>query len=695
MAKNSQQPAVANSAGSLRFRQRKISTKSLLRIYTKDQLPSLDKNELEPSQVHNLKATDATQARGVDTGVDKSEEDEIHLQQVINAAQKALLSNTESSAVYIPTPNASRIWPDAAKYYKQKFQEPHLLIKFSFTVEDAVGVGYNMDEEDEQFYTTLVKKHPKNTPSELQIEAILDCFENSIQVLQPFLSMDPSNILSYKDIYQYACSLQDKGAVTNPYVKTPTPTELIKLLNLFGKDVYTHWKDRKIKRLGRSIQPTLKFEDPSANDDNDPYVCFRRREFRQARKTRRADTIGADRIRQMQRSMNKAKELIANVSERETLKLENLQAEYDLFKLRCQTKSCKRELEVKGDDYLFFPHKKRKIIKIKEEEEEREKRKERKRQEQEASAKQQSLQHQQQQQQLQQQQLQQQQQQQQQQESTNQPYVKLPPAKIPDMDLVTVSLVLKEKNETIKRAVMEKLRKRRDHDRGFINLTDDPYQPYFDISNNRAQELSHIPYSSIAATFYHQFNTSNYIGEPLKKLLEEEKPLPGVKTFLGANGELIPSKGFPHTLSLMQEPQKSQSGYIERLLESVEAHDFSSYTNGFKNTDEEPAQPPSLISFPERIRKRVGRGGRMFLDYQRHYKNEYDRIFGDDPSTDGEVKDIYCEEDSRKRLQSKWRFDTEFEAPEPFSLDPSKLNGISPSTQSIRFGSMLLNRTRK
>ena len=164
MAKNPQQPAVANSAGSLRFRQRKISTKSTLRIYTKDQLPSLDKNELEPSQVHNLKSSDATQSRGVDTGVDKSEEDEIHLQQVINAAQQALLSNTETSTVYIPTPNASRIWPDASTYYKQKFQEPHLLIKFSFTVEDAVGVGYNMDEEDEDFYASLVKKYSKTHP---------------------------------------------------------------------------------------------------------------------------------------------------------------------------------------------------------------------------------------------------------------------------------------------------------------------------------------------------------------------------------------------------------------------------------------------------------------------------------------------------------------------------------------------------
>ena len=61
----------------------------------------------------------------------------------------------------------------------------------------------------------------------------------------------------------------------------------------------------------------------------------------------------------------------------------------------------------------------------------------------------------------------------------------------------------------------------------------------------------------------------------------------------------------------------------------------------------------------------------------------------------GGIPDVYCKEDAIKRLQSKWKFDTEYKTTEPFSLDPSKLNGISPSTQSIRFGSMLLNRTRK
>lgn len=493
-----------------RFRQRKISVKQPLTIYKQRDLPTLDSNELEPSQVHHLNSNASSSStqqprdlHAVETGVDKNEEEEVHLQQVINAAQKALLGSKKeekSSDMYIPTPDASRIWPEAHKYYKdQKFKQPETYIKFSATVEDTVGVEYNMDEVDEKFYReTLCKYYPKKKNksdennrkcTELEFETICDKLEKTIEARQPFLSMDPSNILSYEELSSYIVD-QFKSAVktSNPYIvtnggnleyisttalkerlskeikyepfvtifdknqmSTSAVRPIPKLFELFGRPVYDHWKERKIERKGKTIQPTLKFEDPNSNEkenDNDPYICFRRREFRQARKTRRADTIGAERIRLMQKSLHRARDLIMSVSEREILKLDNFQAEHELFKARCATKACKRELNIKGDEYLFFPHKKKKIVRT--EDEEREKKREKKKQDQELALKQQQA-------------LQQQQQQppqppqqapsKQDGTSTSQPYVKLPPAKVPDMDLVTVSLVLKEKNETIKRAV--------------------------------------------------------------------------------------------------------------------------------------------------------------------------------------------------------------------------------------------------
>ena len=89
-----------------RFRQRKISVKQPLTIYKQRDLPTPDSNELEPSQVHHLNSNASSSStqqprdlHAVETGVDKNEEEEVHLQQVINAAQKALWVRKEEKAV--------------------------------------------------------------------------------------------------------------------------------------------------------------------------------------------------------------------------------------------------------------------------------------------------------------------------------------------------------------------------------------------------------------------------------------------------------------------------------------------------------------------------------------------------------------------------------------------------------------------
>ena len=122
----------ALSSAGARFRQRKISVKQPLIIYKQRDLPTLDSaNDLEPSQVHHLNLAAGSGQRdmhAIDTGVDKNEEDEVHLRQVINAAQRALMHSKEdstksngpkeeASSVYIPPPDASRIWAEAQKYY--------------------------------------------------------------------------------------------------------------------------------------------------------------------------------------------------------------------------------------------------------------------------------------------------------------------------------------------------------------------------------------------------------------------------------------------------------------------------------------------------------------------------------------------------------------------------------------------------
>lgn len=769
-----------------RFRQRKISVKVALPLFNQKDVSGGDL-ELEPSQLHHLNSSAAQQPRdlnAIETGVDKNEEDEVHLQQVINAAQRVLLGSDAkgdakalASTVYIPTPDASKVWKDASKYYNDpSFAEPESYIKFSATVEDTLGVEYNMDEVDEEFFkTTLLKDYPKpqkksdkkksdketesaedtKACTELEFETLCDKFEKTIEEKQPFLSMDPSTMLSYKELLSLILEEFNSSANKDyPYLQTGSNLKYIstttlkeklskelsfepfvttfdkdqrststsstrsipKLMQLFGQPVYDHWRVRKMERKGKAITPSLKFEDPSANEkdnDNDPYICFRRREFRQARKTRRADNLGAERIRLMQKSLKRARDLVLNVCKRELLKLETWESDYDIFKLRCETKGVKRAVGIKGDDHLFYPHKKKKIVKIEPEEDDEveytKTKKERKRQQESGTpafpaSKERLLNG-----------------QLQPEASSTQPYVKLPPSKIPDMDLVTVSLVLKEKNETIKRAVLEKLRKRKEHDKGYVNITYDPYQPFFNISTNKGNkhiELSHIPYSSIASSNYHQVNTTNVLSDHLKKLLEDAKrPLPGTRTFSGSSGELIPSKPFPHLQTLLNDhlnSKLSSSGYIAQLLANIESNNFSTYSNGFGKQIDEGEEDGSDISGPVfRLRKRAGRANRIFVDRKGLMSRPDDAIndwLKESDNTD-ESGDTEMEEadfavpnaydskaDAIKRMDSRWRFDDDYPDYDkgirnPFSLDPSRLNSISDDTQSIRFGSMLLSKS--
>lgn len=773
--------SAGKAAAGARFRQRKISVKVPLPVYNQNELCGTDL-ELEPSQLHHLNAA-SQQARDphtVETGVDKNEEDEVHLQQVINAAQQALLGaqekSTASSSVYIPTPDASRLWPMAHKYYNDKsFVEPESYIKFSATVEDTLGIEYNMDEVDEEFFNGELRLYPKvkNTSnsnvgsgttegsentrpcSELEFEAICDKFEKTIELKQPFLSVDPSTIMTYKELHSaimqdlsstdvsdsYAgsgaepkyistSSLKEKLSKElkfKPFVttfdKAQLSTERIrsipKLLELFGEAVYNHWRTRKIERKGKSITPILKFEDPSATEkdnDSDPYICFRRREFRQARKTRRADNLGAERIRSLQRSLKRARELVLNVCQRELLKLQSWESEYKIFRLRSEAKSVKRAVGIKGDEHLFYPHKRKKIVVVEPPEEDEQDvmriRREKKRPQDSqsytaAQVKERPFTN-----------------PLQPEASSTQPYVKLPPSKIPDLEVLTVATVLQDKNEVIKRAVSEKLRKRKELDRGWVNITYDPYQPLFTFSTNKTNdeiELSHIPYSSIGANYLHQFNTSNVISDHLKRMVEDpSKVLPGVKTFSGFNGEMVPSRPFPHLQTLLSNHLNSRDngsqGYIAQLLTNIQNNDFSSYTSGFSNTRERE-ENTEVSDTVFRLRKRAGRANQVFVDRRGLIQrptdelNEWLNLADSDTEmadADEEVEDLqkkliikdayHNKKDTLMRLDSQWRFSDDFSehdlgVTQPFSFEPSRQNCISDDTQSIRFGSMLLSKS--
>ncbi|KAK4543138.1 hypothetical protein LTR36_005916 [Oleoguttula mirabilis] len=334
-------------------RQRKLNTKQGLRIIRESEIEEQADDE---GQRH---------IQQVETGVEKGEEIEYHLQAVINASNAAALGAKPAGAQsYIPTPEASRA--KGVKYdelYPKVFKEPATYIRFSSTVEDCIPVAYCMNDNDAAFLSKLNdgkdadgrdrKGADKLSQcSEDTFEEVMNFFEETSARMQPFANVDNAPILSLEEMEQSVQEDDDRVSA-----------EAHKWL----KPVYKYWVLRK---GSRPLMPSIKvrvLDTASDADDADPYVCFRRREVRQTRKTRGRDAQVVEKLKKLRLELEQSRQLVQLVVQREHLNKENLETSRKVFEQRKQLKEVKISKGIvgdKGDDEELLVNQKP-MIKIK------------------------------------------------------------------------------------------------------------------------------------------------------------------------------------------------------------------------------------------------------------------------------------------------------------------------------------------
>lgn len=700
--------ASAGSSNS-RFRHRKISVKQHLKIYLPNDLKHLDKDELQQREVVEI-----------ETGVEKNEEKEVHLHRILQMG-----SGHTKHKDYIPTPDASMTWNEYDKFYTGSFQETTSYIKFSATVEDCCGTNYNMDERDETFLNEQVNKGSSDILTEDEFEILCSSFEHAIHERQPFLSMDPESILSFEELkptliksdmadfnlrnqLNHEINSHKTHFITQfDPVSQMNTRPLIQLIEKFGSKIYDYWRERKIEVNGYEIFPQLKFERPGEKEEIDPYVCFRRREVRHPRKTRRIDILNSQRLRALHQELKNAKDLALLVAKRENVSLNWINDELKIFDQRVKIKNLKRSLNISGEDDDLINHKRKRPTIVTVEQREAELRKaELKRAAAAAAAakaknnkrnnqledkssrliKQQ------------QQQLLQQQQQQQQNalktengkqlanassSSTSQPitshvYVKLPSSKIPDIVLEDVDALLNSKEKNARKFVQEKMEKRKIEDADvFFNLTDDPFNPVFDMSLPKNFSTSNVPFASIASSKFQIDRSfySSHLPEYLKGISDDIR-------IYDSNGRSRNKDNYN-----LDTKRIKKTELYDPFRENLEIHSRE---------------------YPIKFRKRVGRSNikyvdRMpnfttsstksacslmdFVDFDSIEKEQYSR----EGSNDTDSINVYDSKyDEFVRLYDKWKYDSpQNEYGIKFSDEPARLNQISNDTQVIRFGTML------
>ncbi|KAI0199034.1 enhancer of polycomb-like-domain-containing protein [Astrocystis sublimbata] len=293
------------------------------KLNIKTPLPVLREHQIDANEYESL-----TNDAQIATGVEQAEENEYHLQ----AALKGVGASVDNE-IPVPPPQKS-VEADFDELYPTPYVEPRNYIKSSDTVEETLKDSlYDMTTEDDEFLKIHNSRKPTHAHlSENDFERIMEVFEDTAAESTPFAEVDNTSV---------------------PFeMMSPAITHHIreKAVQAHVKAIYEHWSRRRQAVGNKSLHPSLKFETHQEQDDMDPYVCFRRREVRQTRKTRARDVQVADKLKKLRRELEDGRQLVVFSHRREVIKRELLKTDKLVYEQRGKLKETKIKLNIKADD---------------------------------------------------------------------------------------------------------------------------------------------------------------------------------------------------------------------------------------------------------------------------------------------------------------------------------------------------------
>ena len=260
---------------------------------------------------------------------------------MLHASNAAVLGVKSTKQNHIPTPDTVKA--KGVKYdelYPKVFKEPATYIRFSSTVEESVGTPYCMNDDDVRFLAKLndgkdvsgqPRKDKLNQCSEDTFEEVMSFFEESSTRLQPYANVDNPPILSFEEMERCVDDSVSLDA------------------QMWLRPMYQYWV---LKKGSRPLMPTIKvrvLDTSSEADDADPYICFRRREVRQTRKTRGRDAQVVEKLKKLRLELEQARQLVQFVVQREQLNKQDLEVSRKVFQERKRLKEVKVTKNIIGE----------------------------------------------------------------------------------------------------------------------------------------------------------------------------------------------------------------------------------------------------------------------------------------------------------------------------------------------------------
>jgi len=313
-------------ASKLNFRARTLDASKPMAIYHAEELPELtDLNAINRS------------VPAMPSGMEKEEESEKHLQDILDAQSNATATHTTAeidTLVHLVIPIPEVFEGDAQQVYKDVYAGNYKLPRQYIHVQpfstDNDLPDYDLDEEDCAFLDKVLKDEKKFDVDESTFEGMLDRLEKNsghtvieVHEAKSLLQEDDELILAVYD-YWVDKRLRLKHPL-RPQVKSDKRD--------FGQGG-TGQAPGTSQGGGGGQGGSSSAANPTATN---PYIAFRRRtEKMQTRKNRKNDEVSYEKMLKLRRDLNQAIVLLEMVKRREKTKKEVLTLTAEIFERRYQ-----------------------------------------------------------------------------------------------------------------------------------------------------------------------------------------------------------------------------------------------------------------------------------------------------------------------------------------------------------------------
>jgi enhancer of polycomb-like protein len=309
-------------------------------------------------------------------------------------------------AYHIPTPEAKAVLMQR-EYYELyplgAYSDPVTYVRSSKTVEESIrGPSYILDEDDNDWLEDRNKKASEALATAMrsarlptgalkgkgqekvreelakslgrdnvdvriismdEFEMVFTVFEQVTAEKVPFAHIDLSKLPSIEDLlpeFEANSSISQQAFPELPPMNWETnpssspanlewspenPYRNLSALADIAKVIYPWWKTRKEDREGKSVTPALNFDE---SKDDDPYVCFRRREVKMIRKTRKTDAAHLEKFVRLRHELQQGVTLLSLLAQREKTKRASFEQDKVCFQTSRELLDVKRQWNIIG-----------------------------------------------------------------------------------------------------------------------------------------------------------------------------------------------------------------------------------------------------------------------------------------------------------------------------------------------------------